>query len=164
MKAPLIEAQPNGALESGAIRLCLFFLVRREVEIVTKVPPRARILVADDTPDIQRLLALILNRAGADVSFADDGLAAYQKAVEAWRSDRPFDIILMNVRMPVLDGCAASRKLRDAGYPGTIIALTADATANSREKCTQAGCDDHLTKPFSREELLRLVSSYVDGW
>ena len=128
--------------------------------------------IVEDGIDNQRLISFLLRKAGADVTLAENGKIAVEKALTTFpgRGRRhgdekePFDVILMDMRMPVMDGYEATRRLRREGYHNPIIALTADAMANSREKCTQAGCDDHLTKPFSREELLRLVSSYVDGW
>ncbi len=125
---------------------------------------KGHILVVDDVNDIQRLFAMLLNKAGAKVSFAENGQVAYEKAMAAWESGHPFDLILMDIYMPVLDGYTATRRLRDAGYRGRIIAHTAtDPAVNSREKCLQAGCDDYMTKPFSRRKLLQLVSNHLPG-
>lgn len=77
--------------------------------------------------------------------------------------ENPFDVILMDLQMPLMDGRAATRHLRGAGYQGTIIALTADAMAGTRQECLEAGYDDYLSKPVSRGALLQMLVRYSDG-
>jgi PAS domain S-box-containing protein len=120
-----------------------------------------RILLAEDAPDNQRLITLILTKAHAQVATAENGHVAYEKALAAWRSGRPFDIILMDMQMPVLDGCQATKALRDQGYTGTIIALTANAMAGKREECLSHGCDDYLSKPIKRDVLLKTIAGHM---
>lgn len=122
---------------------------------------RGRVLLAEDGPDNQRLLALILRKAGLEVSVADNGRQAVEEALSALGQGRPYDLVLMDVQMPVLDGCAATRRLRQVGYAGPIIALTAHAMKSDAQKCLEAGCDGVATKPISREDLLRLVARHV---
>ena len=122
---------------------------------------RGRILLADDSFDNQRLIAFHLRKAGADVVLADNGQAAVDLAVMANDKGQPFDVILMDMQMPVLDGYAASRQLRMEGYCGTIIALTASIMPGTIDRCLEAGCDAYAGKPISRDTLLALVASHL---
>jgi CheY-like chemotaxis protein len=115
--------------------------------------------LADDTPDIQRLVSFILKRAGAEVVCADNGLIAYELAMEAVELGSPFDIVLMDMQMPIMDGYEATTNLRAAGYTGPIVALTAHAMPADRQKCIDFGCTDYAIKPIDKKKLLGLVSS-----
>lgn len=121
-----------------------------------------RVLLAEDGRDNQKLITFLLCRAGAEVEVADNGLVACQMALEARDADRPFDVILMDMQMPQLDGYAATARLRGEGITQPIIALTAHAMADDRQKCLAAGCDDFATKPIQRADLLALVAKYLD--
>ena len=118
-----------------------------------------RILLAEDGPDNQRLIVFHLRKAGAHVEVAENGQIAYDKATEAWHSGEPYDVILMDMQMPEMDGYTATRKLRNDGYVGLIVALTAHAMAGDRKKCIDAGCDDYTTKPINKETLIRICES-----
>ena len=117
-----------------------------------------RILLAEDGPDNQRLICTILGQAGAEVEVAENGRVAVEKAQAA--GDRPFDVILMDMRMPEMDGYEAARTLRAQGHKGPILALTACTMTGDRRRCLEAGCDDHLAKPIQRVNLIAMIA----GW
>lgn len=117
---------------------------------------QGRVLVAEDGEDNRELVAAHLRQAGAEVVMAGTG----RLAVDAARSQE-FDLVLMDMQMPDLDGYGAARALREAGIKIPIIALTANAMAEDRLKCLQAGCTEYLAKPISRAQLLRTLSRFL---
>jgi len=122
-----------------------------------------RVLLAEDGPDNQRLIAHLLRKVGADVAVAENGRVAVDMALAAHREERPFDIILMDMQMPVMDGYGATSLLRTKGYAGKIIALTAHAMSTDRDKCLRAGCNEFATKPIDRNALIELIRRVVSG-
>lgn len=128
-----------------------------------------RVLLAEDGSANARFLSLILKKAGADVTIAQNGQAAVEKVRAALPEEGqpgqertgPFDVILMNTQMPLMDGCEATRQLRQEGYTGPIIALAAHAEDGHLQKCLDAGCADHVTKPIDRNKLLQMVAGYT---
>ncbi|MBW3542691.1 MAG: response regulator [Planctomycetes bacterium] len=113
----------------------------------------ARILVADDGRENRALVRLVLERAGAVVEEALDGGQAIERAL----AER-FDLVLMDMQMPVMDGYTASRTLRERGFTAPIIALTAAAMRGDEERCRQAGCTGFLAKPVDLDALLEVVA------
>jgi PAS domain S-box-containing protein len=116
-----------------------------------------RMLLAEDNPTNQVLVAGILKKLGATVHVVKDGQLALDAAMSASDQGQPFDVILMDMQMPILDGYQATMKLRRRGYTRPIIALTAHAMASDRDKCINAGCDDYATKPINRRELIQTI-------
>jgi signal transduction histidine kinase/ActR/RegA family two-component response regulator len=116
-----------------------------------------RVLVVDDGGDNRLLLARVLAKHGALVSTVENGWAGIAATRHASRSGEGFDVILMDMQMPLLDGYAATRELRESGFDRPIVALTADAMEGARARCIAAGCDDYLTKPVAADTLVQLV-------
>ncbi|MEJ7597690.1 MAG: response regulator [Kofleriaceae bacterium] len=136
---PVDEAQPTDAAAPESLDLGL------------GAHHPLRILVADDHPTSRKITGAFLERLGYHPRFAGDG----RQAVEAIRHER-FDVVFMDVQMPVMDGLAAARLVRQLGPRAEvprIIALTANALPHDRAACFAAGCDDYLTKPVSIEAL-----------
>jgi CheY-like chemotaxis protein len=115
------------------------------------------ILLAEDNSVNRRLIHVILESAGATVTEVDNGQSACELALSAWRKGDPYDVVLMDVQMPILDGLSATRKIRDDGYKGKIIALTAHAMESDKGRCLDAGCDSYCTKPIDRELLFKEI-------
>jgi len=117
---------------------------------------RGRILLVEDGADNQRLLGMQLCDAGASVTSALDGQIAVSLA-----TTQTFDLILMDMQMPIMDGYAATAELRRRGLTLPIIALTAYAMAEDRDKCLAAGCSGYLSKPVDEEKFLKTVQAHL---
>src|SRR5437588_2605602 len=104
--------------------------------------PHGRVLVADDSSDGRRMISGILSCLGLEVAVAENGRVACDAALSAAKRGEPFDLILMDLQMPVIDGYEATALLRRKRYSGRIVALTSDCEfRGSQQKCLQAGCD-----------------------
>lgn len=113
---------------------------------------RVRVLVAEDNAINQKIVRIMLQKAGCDVLAVDDG----NKAVEAVQTGQ-FDLVLMDLHMPQLDGLEATRQIRalqSGAKEVPIIALTASAFTDDRDRCLSAGMNDFITKPIKLDYLL----------
>ena len=113
--------------------------------------------MAEDNPINQKVGKLILQRAGFVIDLVEDG----NEALEAHRAN-PYDLILMDCQMPIMDGFEASRQIRQlTGPQPVIIAVTANALVGERERCLKAGMNDYLSKPFQAEQLVGVVKKWI---
>ena len=129
--------------------------VAQPVGVNVELPP-CRILIADDVEANRKLISLLLTSAGAELEQAANGREAYEMA-----RDGDFDMVLMDMQMPVMDGFTAVRKLRSEGFNKPIYALTADAMKGSEEACRAAGCSGFLTKPIDLDKVLHTVTEVI---
>ncbi|MEB3415960.1 ATP-binding protein [Alteriqipengyuania sp. WL0013] len=152
LELPLVEANEDGAA------------VEMPEQTGMNVPHGRRILLAEDH-DINRILATaMLENCGQRVVHAEDGREAADKAIAAHRAGEPFDLVLMDVQMPRLDGYGAAREIREAGIDGDmlpIVALTANAFDEDRAAAGSAGMQDHLSKPIRYEDLAGALSRWL---
>jgi signal transduction histidine kinase/CheY-like chemotaxis protein/HPt (histidine-containing phosphotransfer) domain-containing protein len=128
---------------------------------LTSVRLEARILLVEDSPDSQRLIAAFLRKIGAEVDVAESAREAIEKALALQHSPAPYDLVLMDIQMSGLDGFEATRILRREGFDQPVIALTANAMSGDREACLTAGCDDYAVKPINRVQLVRQIQALV---
>jgi CheY-like chemotaxis protein/HPt (histidine-containing phosphotransfer) domain-containing protein/anti-sigma regulatory factor (Ser/Thr protein kinase) len=133
----------------------------RPASPVARLPSSCRVLLAEDGHDNQVLITTFLSKAGANVKVVENGQLAVDEARAALAAGAPYDVILMDMQMPVLDGYGAASKLRATGYRGPIVAITAHAMAGDRQRCESAGCDDYLSKPVDRAQLVATVARFV---
>lgn len=126
-----------------------------------KLPEGTRILLAEDGPDNQRLISFLLKKKGAEVDVADNGVIALQKFQEAEQAGNPYHVLLSDMQMPEMDGYTLASTLREAGAKLPIVALTAHAMSEDRQKCLDAGCDDYLSKPVNSKVLAKTIMHWV---
>lgn len=154
-----LAAEAQGSLTARADGFKLIFPVSRPR--LRRVGSNRRVLLVDDTKVTQHLASVMLSDAGLQVDLADDGLQAIEKV-----RDSQYGAVLMDIRMPRLDGLSATRQIR-AGEAGPdkvdvpIIAMTAEAAPGAAETGLLAGFDAYLTKPFNKDALLALVGRYL---
>jgi signal transduction histidine kinase/ActR/RegA family two-component response regulator len=127
------------------------------ISSVAPVLAGRRLLVAEDMPDNRRLIEFLLGKLQIECVLVEDGASAVETAL----SGAGFDLILMDMQMPGLNGYEATRQLRERGCTLPIIALTANSSLADRDRCLDAGCDDHLGKPIQREQLHQMLTSWL---
>ncbi|HRF02388.1 MAG TPA: PAS domain S-box protein [Pirellulaceae bacterium] len=119
-------------------------------------PKRAlRVLVADDGPDNRQLLKFLLAKANVEFEIVEDGAQAVERLLA---EPNRFDLLLLDMQMPVMDGYTAARRLRELGFDLPIVALTAHTMAGDAEKCFEAGCSGFLGKPIERSQLIEVLA------
>lgn len=119
-----------------------------------------RVLVAEDTRGIQFVMMRLLERVVKEVVIVNNGKEAVEALTRSIAENKPFDIVLMDMQMPVMSGFDATERCRQMGIHLPIIALTAGAMAGDRERCLAAGCTDYLPKPLSQQSLFEMLARY----
>ncbi len=114
------------------------------------------VLLAEDTPILQKLERAMLEKQGLSVEVANNGKEALELA-----SQQQYDIILMDIQMPVMDGIEATRSLRERGEKTPIVAVTANVMQKHRDEFYQAGGDAFITKPFEKSDITEVLSQYL---
>jgi len=156
LKLPLIPVVGSVLVESIEARAVAVVETRLE-----KISVHGRILLAEDGLDNQRLLSFILKKAGATIDFADDGQIALEMLDKANELNVPYDLLITDMQMPVMDGYMLAKTPRSQGVKMPIVALTAHALAEDRQKCLDAGCDDYLSKPIDKHLLLTACAKWI---
>ncbi|MFW5652602.1 MAG: ATP-binding protein [Planctomycetota bacterium] len=123
-----------------------------------------RFILAEDGVDNQRLIALHLKKAGVDhLTLVENGALALQALRDAKEQGTPYDLLLTDIQMPEMDGLTLTRELRRQGFVDLpILAITAHAMAEDRQRCLDAGCDAYVSKPIDRGELIRACAELLD--
>ena len=131
-----------------------------QAEEAQAVPPNlnGRVLLVEDNPVNQRVIALKARHLGVEPRIVENGAQAVEVALA-----EPYDLILMDMQMPVMDGVTATRTLRERGYAGPIIALTANSTQQDRQQCLDAGCNGFLTKPIENALFADLLRRHLQA-
>ncbi len=124
---------------------------------------RLHFLLVEDNEDHQYLMAAVLRPMGVNVAVVERGEDAIELVKSSRETDRAFDLILMDIRLPTIDGYETTRQIREAGFQGPIVATTARAMADEIEKCHKSGCDACVSKPFDRATLYDTITCLLPG-
>lgn len=116
-----------------------------------------RILFAEDGKDNRLLISYLLLKRGANIDLAKNGQEAVSMIIQAAGAGKPYDLVLMDMQMPIMDGYEATRILRAKGYRGPIVALTAHAMSGDSEKCLAVGCDDYISTPIDQAKFFGVL-------
>ncbi len=130
---------------------------RDEVQVVRTKSAKPKILIAEDEPYTKDYLTIILKNMCSEILYADNGL----DAISVCRNNPDIDLVLMDIKMPQMNGYEATREIRKFNKNVVIIAQTAYAMASDRQKAIEAGCNDYISKPINREELVTMIEKAV---
>ncbi len=162
VKIPVGDINPASLVDPQFISLA-FESRRGGITDSKRKLSNVRALVIDDVQDNRDIIKRFLELAGATVSLASNGFEGVEMALS-----QPSDVIIMDIQMPGMNGYEATKKLREEGYEGPILALTANATRGDAEKCLKSGCDSYLSKPVIMKELIEQVDEVIqkcsNGW
>lgn len=122
-----------------------------------------RVLVAEDNSDLQQIFARQLTLLGLEVVGVGNGRDAVDLALAAHDATNPFDLILMDLEMPIVDGYEATRRIRDGGFSGPILALSGYSSDDYRLDSIKMGCNDCISKPVDWTQLADLIRRFVPG-
>ncbi len=122
-----------------------------------------RVLVAEDNEDLLKILARQLTLLGLEVIGVGNGRDAVDLALAAYQAKNPFDLILMDLEMPIIDGYEATRRIRDGGYSGPILAFSGHSSDDYRLDSIKMGCNDCICKPIEWIQLADLIRRFVPG-
>ena len=150
--APAETVRRKTSVNDGPARAGLGLRAEPRELVIHEPLQGIRILLAEDTPDNQILMDRIIRKRGAQIAIAGDG-----EEVVALAMSGDFDVVLMDIQMPKIDGYEATRRLRNAGYSKPIVALTAHAMKGESHRCIEAGCNVHLSKPVRPDELVETI-------
>jgi CheY-like chemotaxis protein len=134
---------------------------RASIDVPPPQKSRFRLLVAEDAQCIQKKLGFLLKNMNLDVDMALNGQIAYEMAEKSKAEGRPYDMILMDIQMPVLNGEDATRRLRQDGWEGPIVAVSARGESSEGEEFLKAGCDAFLAKPVTEENLQYVFERFL---
>jgi len=126
-----------------------------------ETPFEGKVLLVEDATDLRQLLGCLVRHWGPVVDLAENGREGCRRAEQSLAEGAPYDLILMDMQMPEMDGYEATRWLRAQGWRGPIVALTAHAMPGDREHCLTAGCDDYCAKPVERDQLHQLLRRHL---
>ena len=132
-----------------------------EMSLAPELPPR--VLVAEDNSDLQPIFARQLNLLGLEVVGVSNGRDAVDFVLAAYEAGNPFDLVLMDLEMPIVDGYEATRRIRAGGFSGPILALSAHSSDDHRLDSIKMGCNDCICKPIDWIQLADLIRRFVPG-
>ena len=115
-----------------------------------------KLLIAEDNPDIQALVKMLINKIGADMTLVENGKQAVEKALT-----EDFDLVFLDIQMPVMDGFEALKQLRENNYRKPVFAMTANTMKKDQDKCFAAGFDGFISKPIDKNDLYSVIIDYL---